>query len=97
MKKLLLLTLFVPLLYSVGCTSGAIPARMEVDSADIVNNVVVMKRQFNIYADASEEAVFDVDDKEVLKALRIKINSDFDKTYKRAFDHYKDIKESRDK
>lgn len=97
MKKLLLLLVFVPTLFSVGCASGAIPARMEVNSADVVNDIFVMKKKFNVYADAAELAVTDNDDKKVLKSTRDVINNDFDKTYKRALEHYKDIKDTRDK
>lgn len=100
MKKLLLICILLicilPMLFSAGCASVAIPARMEVDSAEVVNDVIIMKKQFNVYADAAEEAATD-NDKKVLKALKDKINNNFDQTYNRALEHYKDIKDYRNK
>lgn len=79
----------------VGCVG--IPVRVETDSAEITNDILVIKEELKLYADSVSKAVDDDKDRETLDKVYNTINEDLSKLHKRADNHYKDIKSLRDK
>lgn len=95
MKIILIMVLSASVLFG-GCVQFA-PVRFETDSADIANDLDIIRKEVALYAAAASKAVTDDDDKKILDDAHKSIDDDLSKLHKRATDHYKDIKSYRDK
>ena len=92
--KIVLVSIFCILLS--GCVYS-IPARMEVDSAEIANDIDVVRDEVKLLGESAVKAATNEDDKKTLSDLYKIVDDDLAKLHKRAGNHHKDIKQYRDK
>lgn len=94
--KIILTMLLAASIFLGGCVQF-VPVRFETDSADIANDLDIIKQEVALYSEAASKAATDDKDKKILNDIYKSINDDLAKLHKRTTDHYKDIKSYRNK